>query len=144
VRFGEVGHRPIVSIDSASTVAEVDGFLVDPVAKRVGGLQLRKSKGGAFVAWEDLHAFGAEAVTIDSVGLLREPNDEEKASAAKGAFGLIGGRVLTTGGRDLGTVSDVEFDPESGRLVTIVLAGEGVGGERLVAIGFYAVVVDEA
>jgi hypothetical protein len=47
--FGEVGHRPIVSIDSASTVAEVDGFVVDPVAKRFGGLQLRKSKGGAFV-----------------------------------------------------------------------------------------------
>jgi hypothetical protein len=49
VRFGEVGHRPIVSIDSASIVAEVDGFVVDPVAKRFGGLQLRKSKGGAFV-----------------------------------------------------------------------------------------------
>jgi hypothetical protein len=35
--------------------------------------------------WEDLHAFGAEAVTIDSVGVLREPNDEENDSAARGA-----------------------------------------------------------
>lgn len=52
--------------------------------------------------------------------------------------------MLTTGGRDLGRVSDVEFDPESGRLVTIVPAGEGVGSERLVANGSYAVVVDEA
>jgi hypothetical protein len=38
-----------------------------------------------FEWWEDLHAFGAEAVTIDSVGVLREPNDEENDSAARGA-----------------------------------------------------------
>jgi hypothetical protein len=84
VRFGEVGHRPIVSIDSASTVAEVDGFVVDPVAKRFGGLQLRKSKGGAFVVGRSAR-LGAEAVIIDSVGVLREPNDEENDSAARGA-----------------------------------------------------------
>jgi hypothetical protein len=41
-------------------------------------------------------------------------------------------------------VSDVEFDSESGRLVIMVPADEGVGSERLVANGSYAVVVDEA
>ncbi len=52
--------------------------------------------------------------------------------------------VLTTGGDELGHVADIEFDPDTGGLTSIVLREDAaISGDRLVGIGSYAVVVQE-
>lgn len=54
---------------------------------------------------------------------------------------LMGKRVLSTAGDELGKVADVEFDGTSGA-VTALLVGElHVAGVRLCGVGSYAVVV---
>jgi sporulation protein YlmC with PRC-barrel domain len=136
------GHK-VVDTSSAATVGKVRAFLVEPTTRRIVALRLRKADTGQVLRWRDITGFGTEAVTIPEVGVITDPDAELEALSGK-AHALLKKRVLTTGGNELGTVRDVEFDPESGALTTIVLEGaEDVAAQRLVGIGSYAVVVRE-
>ncbi len=49
--------------------------------------------------------------------------------------------MLHTAGQDLGPVDDVDFDPDTGRIIALNLATGAIAGELLIAIGSYAAVV---
>jgi sporulation protein YlmC with PRC-barrel domain len=42
---------------------------------------------------------------------------------------------------DLGKVTDIEFDPETAAVTALVLAEGSIEGDRLMAAGSYAVIV---
>ncbi|WP_281250428.1 PRC-barrel domain-containing protein [Rhodococcus marinonascens] len=52
---------------------------------------------------------------------------------------MIDKRVLTSTGNELGTLTDVDFDPDSGPVTSLILDAEDVGGARLVGVGSYVV-----
>ena len=54
---------------------------------------------------------------------------------------VLGKRVLTSRGADIGKVTDVEFDHESGAIENLLLDDETVAGARLLGVGSDAVVV---
>jgi sporulation protein YlmC with PRC-barrel domain len=54
---------------------------------------------------------------------------------------LVGKRVLSTAGDELGMVDDVEFEPSSGAVTLLVLDHGEVAGVRLRGVGSDAVVV---
>lgn len=136
------GHK-VVDTSTADGVGKVSGFLVEPATRTVVALKLKKTHTGRVLRWSDITAFGTEAVTIPEAGVITDPDAELEALSGK-AHRLLKKRVLTTGGDVLGTVQDIDFDPESGGLTTIVLdAAQDVAAERLVGIGSYAVVVRE-
>ena len=54
---------------------------------------------------------------------------------------LLGKRMLTDAGVELGQVDDVEFDPESGSVDYLISADDRVAGYRLIGCGSYAVIV---
>lgn len=142
MRFSEVKGRKVVDKSTANTVGQVRGFLVDPRSRSVAALRLKKTDRGNVLRWVDLTAFGIDAVTIRDSAAITETDDELKAFRGKRGR-LLKKRVLTTGGDELGEVSDVEFDPGTGTLTTILLQDEEVAADRLVGIGSYAVVVRE-
>ncbi|HWG98940.1 MAG TPA: PRC-barrel domain-containing protein [Pilimelia sp.] len=139
--FSEATGRPVLSTGSASTVGTVDGFLVDPAAARVVALRLKNTEGdGDTVHWEDLTAFGADAVTVpgpDAVAAARGRAAELDTKSA----GLLGKRLLTDAGAEIGSVVDVAFDPATGRVESLLTGTEPVRGDRLVGCGSYAAVV---
>lgn len=57
---------------------------------------------------------------------------------------LLGKRVLNTRGEDLGEVTDVDFDPDSGSARSLLVASADIDGDRLIGIGSYAGVVHAA
>lgn len=139
MRFRAVLRHPVVDTTTAETVGEVIGFLVDPATRRVAGLRLGRIKGKAsLLAWEDLKAFGVDAVTIEGAGRLRRAAEEIREASV---HDLLGRRVLTAGGDELGAVEDVEFDPQTGRLEHLITAEGSVVGGRIFGVGSYAVVV---
>lgn len=143
--FSEARGRKVVSTATAETVGVVDGFVVDPSTRKVLSLQLRKTHGNDdSLLWSDIAAFGADAVTVDDAGKLTEPGEDVEALTGKD-HALVGKRVLSSAGDELGKVSDVDFDPSSGAIAAIVLGGgdgDGeVAGAHLVGVGSYAVVV---
>ena len=138
------GHK-VVASSTAATVGKVAGFVVDPVTRSVVAVQLKKAANGDFLRWADLVAFGADAVTVADDSAIGDGGPDVSALAGK-AHRVLGKRVLTSGGDELGKVDDVDFDPETGTISALVLGKGGSGevaGDRLVGIGSYAVVVRE-
>lgn len=142
MKFSEAMGHKIVDKSTANTVGKVRTLLVDPRSRSVAALRLKKSDRGEVLRWGDLIAFGVDAVTIGDPAAIIELDDEMKALRGKRGR-ILKKRVLTTGGDELGEVSDVEFNPDTGKLTSILLQDRVIAAERLVDIGSYAVVVKE-
>ena len=57
---------------------------------------------------------------------------------------MLGTRVLTVDGREVGKVADVEFDTDTGAVVRVVTDEGPIAPGQLRALGSYALVVDFA
>lgn len=141
MRFSDAKGREVVATTTAQTVGRVAGFVIDPVARRVLALDVKKSASGDTVLWSDIVAFGKDAVTVTAADAIMDADDAVRALSRKDRA-VLGKRVLTTAGEELGKVRDVEFDPDSGSVTALVLESGDVAGVRLVGAGSYAVVVD--
>jgi len=142
--YSDLKGRKLVDTASADTVGKVDGFLLDPTTRAVVALEFKKTSHGSVVAWSDLTAVGADAVTIGSATVLSD-HDERQADLASKDGEVLKKRVLADAGEDLGSVRDVDLDPETGALVELVVGSkkeqQSIAGSRLLGVGSYAVVV---
>ena len=110
MRFSEADGQKIVSTATADTVGKVGTFVVDPRSRTVVAVTVKKSAGGDLLRWPDIYAFGQDAVTVTGAEKLVNP-DPDLAALADKSHELIGKRVLTTAGDEIGKTVDVEFDP---------------------------------
>ncbi|MEV6527332.1 PRC-barrel domain-containing protein [Longispora sp. NPDC051575] len=132
-----------MTTDTASTIGKLSALIVDPTIGQVLALRLRKTTGpGDTLHWEDLTAFGPDAVTIPTAAAVTSARDRAAELDDKAAE-LIGKRVLTDTGNDLGAVADIDFDPASGTIISLVTPGGPVYGDRLRGCGSYAVIVTD-
>jgi sporulation protein YlmC with PRC-barrel domain len=140
MRFTEAGGRQVVSTSTATTVGRIDEFVIDPAKRAVVAVSLKKTDDADTLWWSDITAFGTDAVTVSGTEKLIALPPELSTLSGKDKR-ILGKRVLATTGDDLGTVADVEFDPQTGTVTALVLSDAEVAGVRLVGIGSYAVIV---
>jgi sporulation protein YlmC with PRC-barrel domain len=141
--FSQAKNHKVVSASTADTVGKVTRFVVDPTTRSVVALRLKKTEEGDFLRWSDLTAFGADAVTVTDDTRIGDGGPDVQALDDK-AHRVLGKRVLTTGGDELGKLEDVDFDPETGALTSLVVGdGAPIAASLLVGVGSYAVVVRE-
>lgn len=140
--FSQARKRDVVNTATATRVGRVDGFVVLPGPPRVALLRLGKVTGaGTLLAWDDLGGFGPDAVTVSTDAVIRPARDALEARAEDNDLEILGKRVLTERGMDLGTVTDVDFDPETGAVTTLITKSDTIAGQRLIGLGGYATVV---
>jgi uncharacterized protein YrrD len=140
MRFSEARGRKVVSTSTADSVGTVHDFVVDPKAAAVLAMEVKKAEAGNTLRWSDITAFGSDAVTVTGPDKITEAGDDVAALLGKD-HRVVGKRVLSTDGDELGEVADVEFDVDSGAITSLVLDEGGIAGARLVGVGPYAVVV---
>jgi uncharacterized protein YrrD len=140
MRFSDAMGRQVVSTSTAATVGKVDEFVIDPARRAVIALLLKKTDHGDTLRWGDLTAFGADAVTVAGADRIVAADAEVTALSGKN-HRVIGKRVLSTLGDELGIVSDIEFDPQSGAILAVMLHDSSLEGARVIGLGSYAVVV---
>jgi uncharacterized protein YrrD len=105
-------------------------------------LRLGKVSGaGTLLAWADLKGFGPDAVTVESDAVIRPARDAVEQRVEDNDLEILGKRVLTERGMELGTVADVDFDTETGAVTSMITKTEAIAGGRLIGLGGYAVVV---
>lgn len=138
--YSDANGRKVVSTSTAETVGKIDGFVVDPSRRSVIALEVKKSETGDVLLWQDIEGFGDDAVTVTGADKIVDAPAEIDALLGKD-HELKGKRVLTTSGLELGKVRDVEFDPQTGAITTIVLKGHEIPGSALTGVGSYAVVI---
>lgn len=141
MRYTDARNRPVVNTQSATTVGALSGVIVDPATARVIALRVKKSHGaGDTVHWEDVIAFGTDAVTVESNDVLVKPRGRAAQLDNKAAE-VVGKRILTDEGTEVGTVADIDFDPDTGQVLSLVGSAGVIAGSRLVGCGSYAVIV---
>ena len=139
--LSELKDHPVMSLESANRIGRVAGAVIDPATRRVVALRLRKTSGdGDTLHWEDLTALGQDAVTVAGQRLVTSARGRAEALSGK-EHELVGKRVLTSAGDEVGEVDDVDVDVESGSVTRLVTSEGDVDGARLVGCGSYAVVV---
>jgi sporulation protein YlmC with PRC-barrel domain len=142
--FSDARRHKVVASSSAETIGRVSQLVVDPVTRSVVALQLKKTEGGDVLRWGDLTAFGTDAVTVTDAGKIGDGDERVRALTGKD-HRVLGKRVLTSAGDDIGKVVDVDFDTRSGALTAILVdSGNDVAADRLLGVGSYAVVVLDA
>lgn len=106
-------------------VGRVHDLLFSGPGDRVIGLLL---EGGAWrrrhlIPYEEVGAIGPAAVMLRQPVVLCANDGQRLARLRRAHAPVIGLRVLTRDGRDLGTVDDVCFDPADGRVQGYLISG---------------------
>lgn len=139
--FSEAKGRKVVNTADATTLGKIRGFVIDPEKAAVVALICKKTQAGDTLRWSDLTAFGTDAVTVDSKDRLTQA-DEKVVALSEKKYRISGKLVLTADGDALGEVKDVEFDPESGALISLDLGNGNSTKATMIGLGSYAVVVE--
>lgn len=140
--FNSADGRPVVAADTAETIGEVKGFVVDPTATRIDAIHIAgRGRKAETLSWDSIAAFGADAVMGDHAAAAGRVEGEHETQAVKGNIKARGSRVLTTTGFVVGTVQDVLFDGATGLLTAIETDHGRIDADRLQSLGSYALVV---
>jgi uncharacterized protein YrrD len=157
MRWKELKDRPVVSVAGAERLGFVDDLFLDSAGRMVLGLGVRR--GGLLTHREammlrDVQAVGGDAVTVlDASKLNKEASFSELESRSQ-ASRIIGSRILTEDGQEIGTVSDLVMDLEQSEVTEYRVGGSLLdrfrGEERFIPItavkslGDGLIVVDNA
>jgi uncharacterized protein YrrD len=142
-RFAAASGRKVVSRTSAEELGSLAHIVIDVKGCQVALLVIRKGRKALLVAWEQVSGFGPDAVMIADESALQEPRDDREQAAADGKLELVGKRALSDIGNDLGTVTDVVFDPDTGVIESIVVDEREAPAASLFGAGSFAVIVRE-
>jgi uncharacterized protein YrrD len=142
-RFTAVPGRMVVSRASAEELGNLARIVVDAERRRVALLVVGKGRKALVIDWDRVSGFGPDAVMVADESALHPPSDEREHAAASGKLELAGKRALSDMGNDLGTVTDVVFDPGTGTLETLVLGDRETPIASLLAVGSFAAIVRE-
>jgi sporulation protein YlmC with PRC-barrel domain len=142
MRFSESRGLELVDTKRAVSIGTVDGFVVDPRTHRITALRLTHvDADGEFVDYDELEGFGRDAVTVAGSGRIRPARDQRDEGVASRDLDLVGKRLLTESGNEVGEITDVEFDPSDGTVTELFTPRASIAGDRLIGVGSYAVVV---
>ena len=132
--------RKVVSRATAQQLGAVSHVLPAVDCRRVAAVIVGKGKKASVVDWSRL-TLGADAVMVDDEAALRRPADRREEAAADGRMELLGRRVLTETGNELGVVEDVTFDSVTGAVGIVDVGPREVSADAVLGAGSFAVVV---
>ena len=120
-RFAAASGRRVVSRTTAEELGKLAHIVIDVKRRRVTSLVVKKGRKAVLIAWDQVSGFGPDAVMIADETALHEPRDDHEHAAADGKLDLVGKRTLSDTGNDLGTVTDVVFEPNTGAIESILV-----------------------
>lgn len=137
---GALGRR-VVSRATAHELGAVAHLLTSVDCRQVAAVVIGRGKKAQLVDWVDLSGFGVDAVMVGDESALRSPSDDRERRAAAGKLEVLGTRVLTEAGNELGVVDDISFDPAGGAIELLLVGDRHVRSDTVLGAGSYAVVI---
>ena len=120
-RFATAPGRKVISRASAEELGKLAHIVIDVKRRTVAWLVVGKGRKAALVGWEQVSGFGPDAVMVADESSLQTPRDDREREAASGKLDFLGKLALSDMGNDLGTITDVVFEPETGEIESIVI-----------------------
>ena len=141
IRASGLYGRALIDLDSADRVGYIDEIIVDTYGPCIAGFVVSSgrsvlgSRKHSIVPAEAIYAIGPDALTMRSGG--RTPDDAVYLNSLPRLSELTGRKMISFGGKFLGTVEDALIDEHDGRIIGYPLDGVGLpsGLERLFSLG---------
>lgn len=136
--YSQVRGLPVVTLAEAAEIGVVKALTVDPAGRAVTHVRVgaRHGRKETVLPWEALHAAGPDAVLVGP-----DPAGAGAEHPAPPHREVLHHRILTEAGDERGTVQDLAFDPDTGRVTTVYTALGTIPADRLLGLGDYALVV---
>ncbi len=123
----DAGGLLVVTRDTGKKLGKVEDLVLDRQGSRVLGILMDEAgwfKEAKVVAWPSFRVIGLDAVIIDNEASVKKASEvPEMSEVLEGGNVLIGARVSTTDGRELGKIEEFYFDPETGVVQGYELSG---------------------
>jgi len=134
----------VVGVDDANDIGLVKHFAVSPSGDRIERVHVDgRGKHAVFVDWDDLESFGGDRVMVTQSSAIAESDNQRDGDIARGSIDILGSRVLDTAGFEHGTVADVDFDGDSGKIESVrTSGGDSIDASKIRSLGSYALVVE--
>lgn len=126
MKYSEVKGKPVVDVTTADALGSVHDLYIDERQQQVVALRVHVSgffSGDRVLLWPDIQAMGENAVTVANVDVLREAKKVPEVQDLNRAGDIIGTKIITENGTDVGTDADIEIDPKTGAITFYVLHG---------------------
>jgi len=117
----------VITRDTGKKLGKVEDLVLDRQGSRILGILMDEAgwfKEAKVVAWPSFRVIGLDAVIIDNEASVKKASEvPEMSEVLEGGNVLIGARVETTDGRELGKIEEFYFDAESGAVKGFELSG---------------------
>ncbi len=124
----ELRNLPIVSIAEGEEVGFVKDFIVDPDNKAIVAIVIEDSQwfdGNKVISFSLIHSIGDFAITTEnSSSVVKLASMPELTDLLKKGLKIIGARVITRGGRFVGSVREFSIDASTGAIIGLELTGD--------------------
>lgn len=123
----DAGGLLVITRDTGKKLGKVEDLVLDPQGSRVLGILVDEAgwfKEAKVVAWPSFRVIGLDAVIIDDEASVKKASEvPEMSEVLEAGNVLIGARVSTTDGRELGKIEEFYFDPATGVVKGFELSG---------------------
>ncbi|HLH21936.1 MAG TPA: PRC-barrel domain-containing protein [Chloroflexota bacterium] len=135
MRAKDLHGRAVIDLESARKLGSVGELLLDPQGRQIAGLVV--SEGGSLLGGQHhmivpaaaLHAIGEDAITVRDTGSPAPANED--FGGLPRLSKLLGRRVVTQGGKLLGSLEDVLIEGANGRISGYLLGASHEPGEAI-------------
>lgn len=150
---GDTLNQAVLSISEGLELGRVKQVLLDGSSYCVQGFVVERRRGGKddrILPLAAVSGFGEDGLTVEHQSLLERKGASSKyIRALRQPLPVVGARVFTAGGKNLGQVLDYRFSPTDGRITALEVDGglfqqpRLVPGDGLIAISPQTVMLKE-
>ncbi len=146
----------VVNLEDGTMVGEIDRVFLDPERQEIVGFSIRHGSGffgskcDGLIDVSDVHAVGADAITIGSAAAVRSLLAlTERKDRLIDLDDLLARSVISTGGTEIGRVIGIRFGLDSYRLAGLDVSPgffpeqHSIPADMVVHIGDELVIVDD-
>lgn len=109
----------VVSLQEGTKLGQVDQPLFDLSARQLGALEVSGDTGTFIVPFAQIEHIGSDAVTVASSQVTQTRSSGSAMGDLRGLDELGKLKVVDEAGTFLGTISDLDVDPETGAITRL-------------------------
>jgi uncharacterized protein YrrD len=127
IKASDVIGLKVLTITQGENIQDVNDIVYDPKENRVLALLVDNKgwfKDAKVILFEDINSIGKDNVMVEDASVLQSAGDVEEniAEIARSNNYLAGTKIVTVDGNELGSVTDIYFDSNTGEVDEFVVS----------------------
>lgn len=118
-RYSEVVGLPVICIENGKKLGVIQDVVFSPKNRQVKGFLLERKGcqlGKKVILLKDVHQLGKDAMVVNDCSCITDLKKADASRQLEGKGSVIGLRIYSRDGNDLGVAKDVLFDYTTGAI----------------------------